>query len=100
MSTLPSDLLTSVEFIVIVLIAMFFSLVYETNRDLTWSGVIGGFTWIVLSMFNLVVYGSYAGTQTLAWLFQGIGWIYFIRILIDLISMRGASRKLAGEETY
>lgn len=95
----PSDLLVTVEFMAILLTGVFFSMMYELNRDLTWSGIIAAMTWLVMGMYYFVVFAQNP-SATIGLLFMGIGLIYIIRFLVDLISMRHASRQLAGDEQW
>jgi len=97
--SLPSDLLVSMEMVIILLVCVFFSMMYELNRDLTWSGIIASMTWMVLGMYWFVVFATNP-SASFGLLFVGIGIIYIVRFMADLISMRHASRELAGYEQY
>ena len=97
--SLPSDLLVSMEIVIILLISIFFSMMYELNRDLTWSGIIASMTWMVMGMYWFVVFATNP-SSSFGLLFVGIGIIYIVRFMADLISMRHADRRLAGDEVW
>lgn len=99
MMSFPSDLLVSMEFVIILMIAVFFSMMYELNRDLTWSGIIASMTWMVMGMYWFVVFAQNP-SSSIGLLFVGIGLIYIMRFIVDLISMRHAGRKIAGFEKW
>ena len=97
--TFASDQLVSIEFVALIITSLFFSMMYEVNRDLTWSGVIASMTWMILGMYYFVVFAETA-SYSFGLLFVGIGLIYIARFIVDLISMRHASRRLAGDESW
>ena len=84
------------EVLLLLVVALFFSLVYEVKRELTWSGIIGSMTWIIMSLVYFVGAAS-ADPQkpyVLALFFSGIGIIYIIRWMIDLVDVRKLSREI------
>lgn len=99
MMSLPSDALIGVEFYVMLIVSLAFSLLYEWQRDLTFAGIIAAMAWLIMGMYYFVVFASNP-SAAFGLFFSGIGIIYIVRFMADLISMRHASRRLAGDERW
>lgn len=83
------------ESIILLLGALFFSVLYELKRKEVWSAILGSGLWIVLSIVWLI-------RSTDVWIFSlifsGIGIFYMLRAVLDLISMRQLRSKGLGDD--
>ncbi len=93
---LPSDTLVSGELVILILIDLFFSMMYEMDRSLTWSGIIASMVWMVTGIYYFIVFGGHS-SGVISLLFTGIGLIYVVRWFIDIVSMRNASRMMEDD---
>ena len=73
------------EIIIPLLIAMFFSTFYELDKEnFLWSGIIAMGVWMVMGGIYLI----YSNLPVMALIFMGIGILYVVRIMIQLIDVR------------
>lgn len=94
-----TELMLSMLLVIEVIIALYFSMNYELNREATWSGIIAFMIWIVLGLTMLVAYGQ-TDYVTISYFPHGIGLLYLVRVLVDIISMRGSRRRLQSDSDF
>ena len=92
---LSSDTLVSTEIVMALLVAIFFTVIYETSGKI-WSGIVASMVWMVLGILYLVVYGG-SSTFAFSLLYNGIGIFYVVRWMIDLVNRAKMSRRLEGD---
>lgn len=75
MASLPIEY----EVVIPLLIALFFSLLYELDRDENfWAGCVAMMVWLVTGLVYLIV----SNFPSLGLIFNGVGIIYVVRIVI------------------
>lgn len=83
---------------VLLFAAIFFSILYEvsrqTKRPQTWAGIFASGFWLVLGLLWFVLASD---TYVVGLLWNGVGILYIVRWMIDLVSMRSLSRRLGDE---
>ncbi len=94
--SLASDTLVSVEIVILILLGVFFSMMYEMDRRLTWSGIIASMVWMVSGIYYFIIFGKHA-SGVISLLFTGISLIYIVRWIIDIASMRNLGRLMEDD---
>jgi len=97
-------LLFEVEIFTLLIIALFFTLLYllrrDTNTPLTWCGIVGSMTWIILGLVFFVGRALQGmSTYIVGLFFNGIGIIFIIMWMIDLLNMGKWAKHLGEVET-
>ena len=98
-SLIISELMLSMLLVIEVVIALYFSMNYEMDNDATWSGVIAFLIWVVLGFTMLIGFGE-TEFVTISFFPHGIGILYLVRVLVDIISMRTAGRRLDSDSDF
>ena len=83
---LATDGLVSVEFAMLLMVSIFFSMLYETDMK-TESGILATVCWFSLGAYYFVVFRSEV-SNILSILFMGVGLVYGIRWFMDVVSSR------------
>lgn len=96
--------LFDLEIFILLIIAIFFTVIYLIKRDsknqAVWAGIIGSMTWIIMSLVFFVGRAlDNAATMVLALFFSGIGIIFIIMWMIDLLNMGKWAKELGEVET-
>jgi len=84
---------------IVFMVALIFSFIYEVSNspNSIFSGIIAAGTWMFFGVLFFVAYAT-SGERTFGFLFNGIGIIYIIRILVELLQARSWGRRLTGDE--
>jgi hypothetical protein len=85
------------------IISLFFTLLYlirrDTRQQLTWAGIIGSMTWIIMSLVFFVGRAMQGmATYVVGLFFSGIGIILVVLWLIDLLNLGKWARELGEVE--
>jgi hypothetical protein len=82
------------EILIPLVIALFFSFLYETDKDEhLWAGMIAMVVWLSSSLLFLIV-SSY---PVIAFVFMAVWILYLIRIVIQLFKPLQERRRLEGD---
>lgn len=92
------------EIFILLIIALFFTLIYlikrDTNKPLTWTGIIGSMTWIIMGLVFFVGRAiSGMATMVLGLFFNLIGIFFIVMWIIDLLNIGKMDRQLGVVET-
>jgi len=82
------------EILVPLIISLFFSLLYEFNKDENfWAGIVAMVCWLTSGMVFLVV-STY---PVISLIFNAVGIIYIVRLVLDAFKPLQGSRRLEGD---